>query len=57
MIFKCNLCSEEMHYLNTPGDEINNNLVCPRCANNIKETLKKIKQKLLDAGHQIPNFN
>jgi len=40
-----------MHELSTPGDEINDNLICPDCAKDVKETLtkiKKLKSSLLD---------
>jgi len=57
MIFKCNLCGELMPYLNTPGDEINSNLICPRCANNIKKTLEIVKKKILDAFRHFPKLD
>lgn len=57
MIYKCNLCGKLMHELNTPGDEINSNFICPPCANDIKKTLAKVKQKILDAFGGFPDLN
>jgi len=44
MIFKCNLCGKPLYELNTPGDEINDNLICPQCAKEIKQALDQIKK-------------
>lgn len=57
MKFICNLCEKPMDYLNTPGDEINDNLMCPSCADRIRDALKKTKQKILDAFGSFPDFN
>jgi len=57
MIFKCNLCADEMKNLRTPGDEINDNLICPDCANEIKEALDQIKKIKTSIHHLIANPN
>ena len=51
MIFKCAYCRDLMPFLNTPGDEINDSLICPDCAKDVKKTLdqlKKLRQNIHD---------
>jgi len=57
MIFKCNLCGHEMKNLRTPGDEINDNLICPGCAKEIKEALDQIKKIKTSIHYLIANPN
>jgi len=57
MIFECNLCGKPMHELNTPGDEINDNLICPKCAKEIKQALDQIKKIKTSIHDLIANPN
>ena len=57
MIWKCNVCHEEIEALRTPGDEINNNFICPRCAKGVRETLNKAKKLLSQTLQLIGNPN
>jgi hypothetical protein len=56
MIYCCNLCNEQIENLRTPGDEINDNLMCPNCAEDIRQQLEKTKRMILEAQYDIcPN--
>ena len=57
MIYKCNMCHDEIEHLRTDGDEINDNFICPGCAEEIKETLKKVKKKILADRYTFINPN
>ena len=57
MIFKCAWCKELMPFLNTPGDEINDSLICPECCKHIKEILKKAKKLKVSLINFIANPN
>jgi len=57
MIFECNLCGKPMHELNTPGDEINDNLICLKCAKRIKEAIDRIKKLRSSVLNLLANPN
>ena len=44
MIYVCNNCGRLINELNTPGDEVNKDLVCPECSKDLQELLKRAKQ-------------
>ena len=52
MKFLCNHCLKEMKKLRTPGDEINNNLICKVCAEVVNNLLKEEKEILLALTYQ-----
>ena len=57
MIFNCNLCGDKMDNLTTPGDEINDNLICPKCAKQIMEAIHRIKKLRTSVLDLIGNPN
>ena len=48
MIFVCMNCRKLIPELNTPGDEVNKNFLCPKCAKAVNDDLKKHKDALVD---------
>ena len=57
MIFVCNNCREVIPELNTPGDDVNKNFMCPKCAKEFKETLNKVRKKILDSFNSFISSN
>lgn len=57
MIFICNHCGKGINQLNTPGDEVNKDLICPKCSQDLQNLIKKAKEiqaALLDHFKYIP---
>jgi len=54
MVFLCSHCGWEISRLKTPGDEVNTNLLCPQCSQDLLKLLKKAKeiQQLLERHFQ-----
>jgi len=48
MIYVCCNCRKVITELNTPGDEVNRNFLCPGCAKEVNENLKKHRDALHD---------
>ena len=48
MIFVCMNCRKIIPELNTPGDEVNKNFLCPKCAKEVQELLKDQRDALTE---------
>ena len=57
MKFFCAHCTEEIEHLETPGDEINSDLVCIPCSKKLGECIKKAKQDILNAIYHPQGLN
>lgn len=43
MIFMCTICGKRIRELETPGEGVNTDLICPACAKEIDNLLKSAK--------------
>lgn len=48
MIYVCNHCRKVIPELNTPGDEVNNNFLCPKCAKDVQDLLEDQRDALTE---------
>ena len=44
MIYVCNHCGLPINELRTLGDDVNKDLICPKCAKEIEDLLKNAKK-------------
>ena len=54
MIYVCMNCRKIIPELNTPGDEVNKNFLCPGCAKDVQDSLKRQKEALAEFIHSFP---
>lgn len=43
MIYVCNTCGKTIPELNTPGDEVNKDFICPKCSKEVDNLLTTAK--------------
>lgn len=53
MIYICNHCRKEMKDLKTPGDEVQENLICPVCSKKIKDLLMKAREVQIEWAQHV----